>query len=179
MAFPPTLPEVFRTVEAHLASTGRPGTMSYNLEVKSWETLDGIAHPEPAGYAELVIQDIEASGIGGRVRLQSFDGRIVQEVRRLMPDLCFGLLVQESSALDCFPGKPGFVPDYVNPDRNLADRALIEKLHSYGAKVVVWTVNDPEEMMSLKALGADGIITDHPEIALAIPGLVERKGSET
>jgi len=30
-------------------------------------------------------------------------------------------------------------------------------------RVVVWTVNDPEDMRRLLAAGVDGIITDYPD----------------
>ncbi|MBN1928088.1 MAG: glycerophosphodiester phosphodiesterase [Chlorobiaceae bacterium] len=169
----PTLPEVFDAVEAHLQRLGRPGAMIYNLEVKSWPHRDGIAHPSPAEYAALVLRDIAASGLEKRIRLQSFDSRILSEANALMPGLTFGLLVEERAALARFPAHPGFVPEYVNPRFDLVDAALLGRLHGMGAKVVVWTVNAPEEMLRMKRLGVDGIITDHPEIALHLPGLLD------
>ena len=35
-----------------------------------------------------------------------------------------------------------------------------------GLKVVVWTVNEVEDMLALARLGVDGIITDYPDRAL-------------
>ena len=167
----PELAEVFRAVEAHLRDAGRPGEMTYNLEVKSWPERDGEAHPPPIEYAALVLREIAASGLERRARLQSFDARIVAEAKRLMPDLCYGLLVENRAAFGSFPASPGFVPEYVNPRYDLVDEALVSWLHGLGAKVVVWTVNRPEEMLRMKRLGVDGLITDHPEIALHLPGL--------
>ncbi len=167
----PLLPEVFDEVETHLQRIGRPGAMIYNLEVKSWPDRDGIAHPSPAEYAALVLRDIAASGIEKRIRLQSFDERILIEARALSPELTFGLLVEEPAVFDSFPERLGFVPRYVNPRFDLVDEALVERLHALGAKVVPWTVNAPEEMLRMRRLGIDGIITDHPEIALHLPGL--------
>jgi len=167
----PLLTEVFDEIEAHLQRIGRPGAMIYNLEVKSWPERDGIAHPPPAEYAALVLGDIAASGIETRVRLQSFDERIVSEARALMPRLSLGLLVKNRNAFEAFRDRLGFVPEYVNPRFDLIDEALVERLHGMGAKVVVWTVNSPEEMLRMQRLGVDGIITDHPEIVLSLPGL--------
>ena len=164
----PLLSEVFHAVEAHLCRIGRPGGMIYNLEVKSWAGKDGLLHPSPADYAELVLQDISASGISGRIRLQSFDDRILTEAKRMQPALCYGLLVEERTALDSFPFRPGFVPEYVNPCRCIVQRELIMTMHELGSKVVVWTVNSREEMILMRKLGADGIITDHPELALEL-----------
>jgi len=170
----PELFEVFRTVEAHLRDAGRPAEMIYNLEVKSWPQLDGLAHPPPDDYAALVIRHIVASGLETRVRLQSFDVRILSAARRIMPGLTLGLLVEDRAVLAAFPARPGFVPayvPYVNPRLDLVDVFLVSRLHGLGAKVVVWTVNRPEDMLRMKHTGADGIITDHPEIALHLPGL--------
>jgi glycerophosphoryl diester phosphodiesterase len=167
----PELAEVFGTVQAHLRDAGRPGEMIYNLEVKSWPGRDSVAHPPPEEYAALVIREIRAAGLERRIRLQSFDARIVAEANRLAPDLCYGLLVENRTALESFPARPGFVPEYVNPRHDLVDEVLVSWLHGLGAKVVVWTVNRPEEMLRMKRIGADGLITDHPEIALHLPGL--------
>jgi len=167
----PTLREVFCTVEEHLSRIGRPSEMVYNLEVKSWPELDGVAHPDPASYAALVIKEIAGSGLENRVRLQSFDDRILTEAKSMMPGLCYGLLVEDTAVLDSFPARPGYVPEYVNPQLSLVDEMLLARLHGYGAMVVVWTVNRTEDMLRMKRLGADGLITDHPEVALCLSEL--------
>ena len=38
--------------------------------------------------------------------------------------------------------------------------------HALGLRVVVWTVNEVEDMLALARLGVDGIITDYPDRAL-------------
>jgi len=47
-----------------------------------------------------------------------------------------------------------------------ANKRIIKKIHSYGKKVNVWTVNDPAMMEKLKSWGVDGIITDYPNYLL-------------
>jgi glycerophosphoryl diester phosphodiesterase len=42
--------------------------------------------------------------------------------------------------------------------------------HRRGAPVIVWTVNDPEEMIRFARLGVDGIVSDDPETARATLG---------
>lgn len=44
---------------------------------------------------------------------------------------------------------------------------LIAAAHALGVEVHVWTVNDPDEMRRLVAMGVDGIVTDRADLALA------------
>ena len=52
---------------------------------------------------------------------------------------------------------------------------FIEAAHARGVWVDVWTINDPQEMRRLLDLGADGVMTDHPEELTSVLG--EREGS--
>jgi len=45
---------------------------------------------------------------------------------------------------------------------------LITAAHRAGVEVHVWTVNDPDQMQRLVAMGVDGIITDRADIALEV-----------
>ena len=45
---------------------------------------------------------------------------------------------------------------------------FVRRCHATGAGVHVWTVNRPDEMRALLALGVDGLISDYPAIARRI-----------
>jgi glycerophosphoryl diester phosphodiesterase len=45
---------------------------------------------------------------------------------------------------------------------------FVEAAHSRGARVDVWTINDPGEMRRLLDLGVDVIMTDRPETLASI-----------
>ena len=51
-----------------------------------------------------------------------------------------------------------------NSGINLASERLINSAHRRNMAVHYWTINDPEEMKKLISLGADGLITDRPDI---------------
>jgi glycerophosphoryl diester phosphodiesterase len=53
----------------------------------------------------------------------------------------------------------------VNVDFEGATPEFLEDAHSRGIKVFVWTVNEPEMILELEKLGADGVITDFPDKA--------------
>ncbi|MEM8887461.1 MAG: glycerophosphodiester phosphodiesterase [Bacteroidota bacterium] len=51
-----------------------------------------------------------------------------------------------------------------NSGLNLASERIIHSAHRRNMAVHYWTINDPEEMKKLISLGADGLITDRPDI---------------
>ncbi len=44
------------------------------------------------------------------------------------------------------------------------DEKYVEAIHDAGAQVHFWTVNEPQDMHRLLDLGADGIVTDRPDL---------------
>ncbi len=51
---------------------------------------------------------------------------------------------------------------------NLDTRLLIHTLHQHNMAMHYWTINDPDMMRHLIEIGADGIITDYPELLMDI-----------
>ena len=182
----PTLSEV-------LALGRRPGAgaIRFNLETK----LTPLAPEETAGpeeFARAVVAVLRAEGMLGRADVQSFDWRVLFEARRLAPELSTVCLTAEQSWLDnVHRGRPdpspwtagldvgafgGSVPRLVEAagctvwspyHRDLTAEALAEA-HALGLKVVVWTVNEADEMLALARMGVDGIITDYPDRAIEV-----------
>ena len=182
----PTLAEV-------LALGRRPGAggIRFNIETKVTPLAPGeTAGPE--AFARAVVAVLRAQGMLDRVDLQSFDWRALDAARELAPDLCTVCLTAEQRWHDnILRGRPGpspwtagldvkafdgSVPRLVNAAgcavwspcyRDLTEETLAEA-HALGLRVVVWTVNDVEEMLALARLGVDGIITDYPNRALKV-----------
>nr|PZN35517.1 MAG: hypothetical protein DIU67_03115 [Actinomycetota bacterium] len=50
----------------------------------------------------------------------------------------------------------------------VVDGRLVSLAHALEVPVFVWTVNRPDEMRTLAGLGVDGLITDRPDLALAM-----------
>jgi glycerophosphoryl diester phosphodiesterase len=167
----PLLSTVFTAVDSYMAAAGTNGRMIYNLELKSWPDKDDVFHPAPDHYAALVIRLVEAAGLLDRVRIQSFDYRVIREAWKLNPGLCYGLLIEEPDSIDRFAQQLGFLPRYVNPHFSLVDRHMADSLQELHIGMIPWTVNRPEEMLTMKRFGAEGIITDFPELALAMAEL--------
>jgi glycerophosphoryl diester phosphodiesterase len=48
------------------------------------------------------------------------------------------------------------------------DPAYIDRVHERGDQIYVWTVDDPEDVALLAALGVDAVITNRPDIACTV-----------
>jgi glycerophosphoryl diester phosphodiesterase len=46
----------------------------------------------------------------------------------------------------------------------LATRSAVARLRELGVAVLVWTVDDPEELARVVTTGVDGVITNDPRI---------------
>jgi len=57
--------------------------------------------------------------------------------------------------------------DIWSPFHRDIDAAKVAEAHALGLKVIAWTVNDPESIAKVLALGVDGIISDRPDIVRA------------
>ena len=180
----PTLAQV-------LALGKRPGagTIRFNIETK----VTPLAPEETAGpeeFARAVVAALRAEGMLNRANLQSFDWRVLHAARKLAPSLSAVCLTAEQRWHDnILRGRPGPSPWTAGLDieafdgsvprmveaagcavwspyyRDVTEEALTEA-HGLGLRVVVWTVNEVEEMLALVRLGVDGIITDYPDRAM-------------
>ena len=120
---------------------------------------------------EPIIALIRRHAAEHRVRLASFDLRVIAAVRRRGyqggTSLCRAevalALVLPAAALRRIPelGDAAQIPDRA-AGRDLGRRRFIDKLHRAGLRVDFWTIDDPARAGELLAQGADGIITDDP-----------------
>lgn len=182
----PTLAEV-------VALTRRAGndTVRFNLETKlSPHAPDLTLSPE--AFAEAVVAAVEAAGIGERTTIQSFDWRSLRAVQALAPHIATACLTVEATWEDNIergragpsPWTAGLDVDDLGGDLPaLVDAAgcavwspyfgdltlqALRRAHELGLEVVVWTVNEPDDMGALIEMGVDGIITDYPDRLRAV-----------
>ncbi len=94
-----------------------------------------------------------------RYALHSFDHAAVKRVRALPGDIRAGVLTC-SYLLE--PERVLAAADAIDywQSEDLVDEALVDRVHAAGGRVIVWTVNRPEQAAALAAMGVDGICTD-------------------
>lgn len=158
----PTLREVVEAVERYCVENNRP-LPAYNIEIKSRPEWDNVKTPPPPAFTRLVVEEMRRLGIVERSNLQSFDPRILQEVRRMDSTFVTALLVENVRGLEANVKDLGYVPEIYSPYYKLVTAKTVRNAHAKGMRIIPWTVNETEEMKKLMELGVDGIITDYPD----------------
>jgi glycerophosphoryl diester phosphodiesterase len=138
--------------EALLASAG----MGVNVEVKPHDDLR---------VADAVVAVVRA--FDGEVLLSSFQPELVGRVREIADDVPTALLVyvDPAGAIDVCAAVGHRA---LHPWDPTVDAELVEQCHGAGLAVNVWTVDDPDRMRELAAIGVDGIVTNVPDVARAV-----------
>lgn len=153
----PTLEEVFDTLDR------RAGI---NIELKG----PGTARP----VVERVRQYRSRGWGDDLILVSSFDHRQLAEVRRLDPRIKIGALHVGLPVDDAaFAAALGAYS--VHSSIEFIDQRFVDDAHARGLRVFVFTVNHPDDIRKMAALGVDGIFTDFPD---RVPAL-QPKGRPT
>lgn len=182
----PTLADVF----ALTSKTGNDA-VRFNVETKLDPTRPDETVP-PNAFVDAAVAVIRAHGMVKRTTIQSFDWRTLRRVKEVAPEIETVCLTIQSVAEDNVRGgKAGKsawlggldVDDYGGSVPRVAkaagcsvwspafanvDRELVAEAHALGLKVVPWTINDTATMAAQIAMGIDGLISDRPDLALAL-----------
>ena len=157
----PLLSEVIREVEAYVQKK-QLNPIRYNIETKSTPEGDGIFHPGPQKFVDLVMDVIVEANISQRTSLQSFDTRTLKYAHRQYPDIELALLIGNKKKLDESLEELGFVPEIYSPYFKLINKNNVRLAHEKGMKIIPWTVNNPRDIKKMLSLNVDGIISDYP-----------------
>lgn len=163
----PLLSEVINAIETYIKNNNLPN-VTYNIEIKSELGGDSIFHPKPLVFVQLVLNELELHPINNRFILQSFDVRILQEIKSLKSDITIGLLIENFDEPQLNLERLGFIPNMYNPEFPLVTSELIKELHHKNILIIPWTVNELTDMKRLILMGVDGIITDYPDRAIEL-----------
>lgn len=105
-----------------------------------------------------------------KVIFSSFNPRALAQIHQQLPSVPIGILLR--------PGKLGALSKLIfdgwvsyrsiHPHYSTVTPKMIQRARDKGHRVIAYTVNHPEEIRRLYAMGIDGIFTDDPELALKI-----------
>jgi len=162
-AYKPLLTEVIDAVEAYVKLHKLPKP-TYGIEIKTVRKGDGIFHPEPAEFSQLVMDVVNAKKMAKRTIIQAFDIRSLQYVHEKYPKVKTALMIDEKVDFENNIADLGFNPTVYSPYAVLVGKGLVDRCHAAGIKIVPWTVNSLKDMNYMVGLGVDGIITDFPNL---------------
>jgi len=164
-AYKPLLSDLFDSVANYMMTSRRPHPY-FNIETKCMPATDGLYHPKPEEFVELLMAVIKAKGIEDRVIIQSFDFRTLQYLHKTYPHMKTAMLIEDSDKRSIQQQIQSlcYEPAIYSPHYTLVNEQLLQYCHERNIKVVPWTVNTNEEIVRLKAMGVDGIITDYPDL---------------
>lgn len=162
-------------------------TTRYYIETKSPDLNPGLE--------EALVERLEAYDMinEGRVLVQSFDQQSLLKLQALNPNLPLIQLLwyspseQNSEQLvewqNTTPGPSeindadfqaiaeyaaGIGTNAIYQGNEVIDAAFIRQAQANGLPVHVYTINEPDEMQRLMALGANGLFTDYPDRLLEL-----------
>lgn len=160
----PLLSELIDSVEAYAKKQDHAN--HYNIEIKSNSKSDGKFYSTLEEYVDLAMSIILEKGIAPHTMIQSFDIRALNLVHKKYPAVKTSFLVGKTNIKDAkgYIAELGFKPDIFSPEYSIVTPQLVKEFHEHGVLVIPWTPNTVEELQHLRDMGADGAITDYPDL---------------
>jgi glycerophosphoryl diester phosphodiesterase len=164
-AIKPLLRDLFDSVAVYMQSHNRQQPY-FNIETKCLPIGDGLYHPKPDEFVELLMAVIKEKKLEERVIIQSFDFRTLQYLHQHYPQMKTAMLIEDDDkrGIEKQIEALGFQPTIYSPHYSLVNTELINYCRTKKIKVIPWTVNTKEEIEQLKKMGVDGIISDYPNL---------------
>lgn len=128
-----------------------------NIEMKTW---NGCA----AAVARVLREYLADGWPAQQLLVSSFHLPELWEFKQLLPEVPTAMLTC-GVPLDWAGTAVELRAEALNLSAEFVDAKLVADARSRGLRVYVYTVNAPEEMQSLAALGVNGIFTDFPDRA--------------
>lgn len=135
--------------------------------------------PDVEPYEALLAAELRAFGRGDDTIVASFSDPAITAFRAAAPEFATSLATLETAEFyrsvhagtDAPPTAAVAlqVPASFG-EITVVDDRFVARAHDVGLAVHVWTINDPDEMRRLVALGVDGIISDTPSVLADVLG---------
>ena len=162
----PLLSDLISNVEAYTQRNGI-APVSYNIEIKSLPLKDNRLSPSYETFTRLVMDVLLPRQLGSRLIIQCFDTRTLNLLHSWYPNLKLSYLVDNTrTSLNDLLKNLEFTPAIFSPNYKMVTRNLVEEAHSQGIEVIPWTVDHRSDVITLRNMGVDAIITNYPTQAL-------------
>jgi len=150
------------TLEEVLDRFGR--AIAFNLELKR-----GSEGCYPNLEAD-ALDAVESRGLLSSTLFSSFDDGILERLRALSSAARLAVLVSPRRPQRALERARAIGAESINPWLGLADPVLIEAAHADGLAILVYTVNELDDMRRLLHANVDGLFTNYPDRFRALLG---------
>jgi glycerophosphoryl diester phosphodiesterase len=140
----PTLAEVLQVTS---------GKIGLNIELKRTKSGDDLA--------EKVVGLVRQYGIEDKVVISSSDYKYLRQIKNLNESLTTGYILTSLMG----GGYDDKNIDFYSIKYSYVSASVVDKIHSSGKGIHVWTVNKRSSIERMKRYGVDNIITDNPVLA--------------
>jgi glycerophosphoryl diester phosphodiesterase len=114
------------------------------------------------GYEDKVLRLVQSKASESNVIIVSFHEEALRKVRELSEQVETGLIYARHK--NPVKAASDLKANYLLPLYRFTHSADVQKAHQNGLKVIVWTINKPEEVAEYGKKGVDGITSDRPDI---------------
>lgn len=116
------------------------------------------------GFEEKVLKIVQKKKLENNVIIVSFLEDALRRIRELNAKVETGLIYTKHK--NSIETASDLKANYLLPLYRLTHTADVEKAHENGLKVIVWTINKPEEVTEYVKKSVDGITSDKPDILM-------------
>ncbi|MEV9650479.1 glycerophosphodiester phosphodiesterase [Bacillus aerius] len=124
-----------------------------------------IKHPKrQIGIEKAVARIINRFAYSRHIMIQSFDVHALQRIKTFAPSLRTALIIKP----DAFKLTKRKLTTYssfangLNMKKTMINKWWIDRIHSFGMEVFIWTVKDQKTADRIKKYPIDGVVTDNP-----------------
>lgn len=124
-----------------------------------------IKHPKrQIGIEKAVARIINRFAYSRHIIIQSFDVHALQRIKAFAPSLRTALIIKP----DAFKLTKRKLTTYssfancLNMKKTMINRWWIDRIHTFGMDVFIWTVKDQKTADRIKKYPIDGVVTDNP-----------------
>lgn len=145
------------------------------LDLLSQSNVGAVIEIKVGGFEEKLVETVRAHHMERNTVLIDFSAERVKKFRQIAPDIPCAWLVAFDGGISTDEACTQIEKTLQDCGTNLVDMhfgrtsaELVERLASHGIEVMVWTVDDPDDIARLYGYGVCSITTDRPDLALEL-----------
>jgi len=144
------------------------GGVTVNVEIKNSKSANEPTYDDTGAFVREVLDFLHGADVASSVIISCFDLTTCAQVRDDDLEMRVGWLIWDVPLASALTKAHVLGLNAVNPYFSLVSAEAQRQAIGLGLDLNVWTVNEPEDIAAMAALGVASIITDQPARALRL-----------